>query len=255
MDRKELDVTRSGNRIWLVKVPKFMANNLRQNGANRCVGELRISQQPSTAQTPAVSLLLHDEHQKGPKQFVMGFTQGHPDTKIFSADSEENMAIDGTVEYMCSLRPLYTKEYQQLTKNRTIESSRPTRSTQEAGPQKQNVIKYAGPSIDGSRKRQREETVGGVGVPEKRERMDRQLLIERLMRLFESTQRWTFKELNAVVRQPEVFLKEVLGDIAVFHKRGKFKNHYELNENYRLHHSDDEADSGTPGLASSVDKQ
>ena len=61
---------------------------------------------------------------------------------------------------------------------------------------------------------------GKEDVKEKAERLEKPLLEDRLMGLFERQSLWSFKQLVAETRQPAVWLKEVLTELAVLNRRG-----------------------------------
>ena len=53
------------------------------------------------------------------------------------------------------------------------------------------------------------------------------------MGLFERQSLWSFKQLVAETRQPAVWLKEVLTELAVLNRRGPNTGMYALKEEYR----------------------
>jgi transcription initiation factor TFIIF subunit beta len=74
---------------------------------------------------------------------------------------------------------------------------------------------------------------GKEDVKEKAERLEKPLLEDRLMGLFERQSLWSFKQLVAETRQPAVWLKEVLTELAVLNRRGPNTGMYVLKEEYR----------------------
>mmetsp|Transcript_4419 Transcript_4419/g.18104 ORF Transcript_4419/g.18104 Transcript_4419/m.18104 type:complete len:416 (-) Transcript_4419:688-1935(-) len=74
---------------------------------------------------------------------------------------------------------------------------------------------------------------GKEDVKEKAERLEKHVLEDRLMGLFERQSLWRFKQLVAETRQPAVWLKEVLTELAVLNRRGPNTGMYALKEEYR----------------------
>ena len=74
---------------------------------------------------------------------------------------------------------------------------------------------------------------GKEDVKEKAERLEKHVLEDRLMGLFERQSLWSFKQLVAETRQPAVWLKEVLTELAVLNRRGPNTGMYALKEEYR----------------------
>lgn len=54
-----------------------------------------------------------------------------------------------------------------------------------------------------------------------------------LFRLFESAQYWKIKDLTEHVKQPQVYLKEVLSDIAQLIPRGPYVGLWTLKDEYK----------------------
>jgi len=64
-------------------------------------------------------------------------------------------------------------------------------------------------------------------------RMPRNQLLDQLFALFQEQPRWSIRPLRERTQQPEVYLKETLGQIAFLHKSGEFNGLWELQENYK----------------------
>lgn len=61
-------------------------------------------------------------------------------------------------------------------------------------------------------------------------RLPRNQLLDLLFQLFREQPRWSFKPLRERTQQPEVYLKEVLNEIAVLHRSGEHNGMWELSE-------------------------
>jgi transcription initiation factor TFIIF subunit beta len=64
-------------------------------------------------------------------------------------------------------------------------------------------------------------------------RMPRNQLLDELFALFRQQPRWSIRPLREKTQQPEVYLKEVLSEVAILHKSGEYNGLWELQEAYR----------------------
>ena len=63
--------------------------------------------------------------------------------------------------------------------------------------------------------------------------MPRNQLLDMLFSLYREQLRWSAKDLRTRTEQPEVYLKEVLAQIANLHRSGEFNGQYELKPNFK----------------------
>jgi transcription initiation factor TFIIF subunit beta len=64
-------------------------------------------------------------------------------------------------------------------------------------------------------------------------RIPRNQLLDELFALFRQQPRWSIRPLREKTQQPEVYLKEVLSEVAFLHKSGDHNGLWELQEAYR----------------------
>jgi transcription initiation factor TFIIF subunit beta len=64
-------------------------------------------------------------------------------------------------------------------------------------------------------------------------RIPKDQLLDLIFDCFRQYQYWSMKALRQKTRQPDSYLREVLGDVAMLIKSGSFANHYCLSEAYR----------------------
>lgn len=64
-------------------------------------------------------------------------------------------------------------------------------------------------------------------------RIPRNELLDMLFKLFESYQYWSLKGLKENTKQPEIYLKEVLDEIAVLIKKGPYSMKYSLKPEFK----------------------
>lgn len=64
-------------------------------------------------------------------------------------------------------------------------------------------------------------------------RMPRNQLLDQIFTLFRDPPRWGIKPLREKTQQPEVYLKEVLSEVAFLHRSGEYNGLWELKDNFK----------------------
>ena len=64
-------------------------------------------------------------------------------------------------------------------------------------------------------------------------RMPRNQLLDQLFSLFRDPPRWGIRALRERTQQPEVYLKEVLSEVAFLHRSGEYNGLWELKDNFK----------------------
>lgn len=71
------------------------------------------------------------------------------------------------------------------------------------------------------------------GTFERMARIPRNQLLDQLFSLFRQVPRWSIRPLRDKTQQPEVYLKEVLSEIAFLHKSGEHNGLWELQDAFK----------------------
>ena len=71
------------------------------------------------------------------------------------------------------------------------------------------------------------------GQNERMTRMPRNQLLDALFALFREREQWPIKLLREKTQQPEMYLKEVLSEIATLHRSGEFNGSWELMSSFK----------------------
>jgi transcription initiation factor TFIIF subunit beta len=71
------------------------------------------------------------------------------------------------------------------------------------------------------------------GQFERMARMPRNQLLDQLFSLFRDPPRWGIRALRERTQQPEVYLKEVLSEVAFLHRSGEYNGLWELKDNFK----------------------
>lgn len=183
-----------------------------------------------------------------PGEYRLAFAPDHVPMHVFSESSHGRVALEGRVEHKFDMQPpscdegyrrmLQTRERKWNTPKRTIkmmDSSRPSRSNLPMpGTVANTKRKPPSSTLPAFASGSRGVGVGGASAADnKRVRGSRETVEGRLFVLFEERPFWTLRQLVDATQQPQQFLKEVLGDICVYNKRGPNQGLYELKPEYK----------------------
>ncbi|EAU83402.1 hypothetical protein CC1G_09096 [Coprinopsis cinerea okayama7 len=150
--------------------------------------------------------------------------------------------LTGRIKHECNLRPSFSATYRKQMRERHRKYNTPTRQ----------VMRIEDAGVSGGRGGINRLSSGvGVGAGgafsdlvrtkpkptkgtfERMARMPRNQLLDNLFSLFREQQRWSIKPLRERTQQPEVYLKEVLSDIAFLHRSGEHNGLWELKANFK----------------------
>lgn len=132
-----------------------------------------------------------------------------------------------------------TPEYREVLRKRRLEASKPKHSVKvldESDISRRNMLtsgvgygftKTARASLIPSKANLKRNTT------EKFARMPRNELLDMLFECFEEYPYWSIKGLRTKVQQPEVYLREVLMEIADYHRVGPYASLWSLNKTYQ----------------------
>lgn len=251
----ELGLKHAGRKIWLIKVPQFVAKEWRNacrpskddESENPVLGTLTIESGGSAAITlkldPSFEPTAHV-----PQEYDMMLQQQQQHTVVAFRDHGPGgqRSVDGIVQHRLDINPASLQggvsraQYSKLTRERFGEGSasgaqEKKRSIKIMQDSKiVDIRKPVGLSVDdvyGKRKRKKSDTL----LLEKRVAMDSNELMALLFRLFQRQARWSFSQLQKETDQPTQHLKKVLQEIAKQNKSGPYKDLWELNKESQVH--------------------
>ncbi|KAJ1863260.1 hypothetical protein LPJ73_000568 [Coemansia sp. RSA 2703] len=241
----ELNMDELGSKVWLVKVPGFLAEKWKKQKKDGVqLGKMRIYHKPDkTASEIAIILNDSEDYKDIPKEYRMNvvnekvsnmyiFSEARDPNEIIkptssTANKAVPIAMTGTVHHDCSVVPHYTDEYKRIMHKRAIASHDNNRRVQTIGldQYKDSLIGFNNGGFDTSHKKPKTEP--------KKARMERKELMDMLFAAFTDFQYWSFKGLVEHTNQPSAYLKEVLLEIAFLHKRGPYTSNYSLKPEFR----------------------
>jgi len=253
-DDVELGLKHAGRKIWLIKVPQFVAKEWRnvmeesnwgQEKPQPVLGSLTIESGGSSA----ITLHLDESFTPTahvPQTYEMMLQQQQQQMIVAFRDHGKQRSIDGIVQHRLDINPLSLRgagskeQYSKLSRERFGEKSSQGVTEKKRTIQiMQNskivdIRKPVGLSVDqafGKRKRKGSDTL----LLEKRVAMDSNELLALLFRLFQRQSRWSFSQLQKETDQPTQHLKKTLQEIAKQNKTGPYKDLWELSKESTVH--------------------
>lgn len=246
---KELDLSNAGRGVWLVKVPKYIANKWEKAPGNIEVGKLKISKQ--VGQKAQVSLTLSEavinidpgegiprEHKLDvsvvTKQTLGVFSHSVPsvDRKEDSAPEGEKLFMEGRIVQRLECRPLGDNAYMKMKLESIRKASQPARQVKSL----EKIVHNFKPVSDHKHNIEDKERKKAEG---KKSRDDKNAVLDMLFNAFEKHQYYNIKDLVKITRQPISYLKEILKEVCDYNMKNPHKNMWELKKEYR-HYKDDD---------------
>ncbi|KAJ3261404.1 hypothetical protein HK103_006012 [Boothiomyces macroporosus] len=208
MDEEEFNIDQREKAVWLVKIPSFLAErwqNVQDAGVE--LGRIRI----------------YNENQMTIS--VPEFGEGdYPVPKSYNL-------IAGKVEHEATITPIIDQDYRRVMKARTEisaqEKKRKIVTIDDREAKKSNLVATGQGGWEsqkfGPKKR---------GLADKKERMEKDALLDIVFKMYEEKQYYSFKQLADRTNQPHQYLKEILAEVCVLNKKGEHAGYYELNPDY-----------------------
>jgi len=249
---RDLDLANAKRGVWLVKVPKYIANKWEKAPGNIEVGKLKISKNPG--QKAQVSLTLSESvlclkepgEQNIPKdhrldvslvtrQTLGVFSHYTPALTDSIVPESEKLALEGKIVQKLECRPYADNCYMKLKVESIRKASVPNRQVK----QLDRIVQNFKPVSDHKHNIEYEQKKKDIG---KKARDDKDVVLEMIFAAFEKHQYYNIKDLVTKTRQPVVYLKEILKEVCNYNLKNPHKNMWELKPEYR-HYKDSEQPS------------
>ncbi|KAH1001781.1 hypothetical protein HUJ04_005750 [Dendroctonus ponderosae] len=215
---RDLDLSNANRGVWLVKVPKYVANRWEKAPNEMEVGKLKITKQQG--QKPQVSLTLSPA--------ILNLNEpGEETEKSDSVVPEtEKLHMEGKIVQKLECRPYADTCYMKLKLESIRKASLPTRKVK----QLDRVVHSYKPVSDHKNNIEYMERKKAEG---KKARDDKDSVLEMLFSAFEKHQYYNIKDLVKITRQPITYLKEILKEVCNYNLKNPHKNMWELKPEYR----------------------
>ncbi|KAL2087545.1 hypothetical protein ACEWY4_016373 [Coilia grayii] len=263
-EKGDVDLTgaKQNTGVWLVKVPKYLAQQWAKASGRGEVGKLRISKNQGKAE---VAFTLNEElttlDSKGEKTSIVHVPREHPFTMqtvggqtlaVFTETSSgqaeadgsasgpgpglDKIALEGVVVQRAECRPAVSENYMRLKKLQIEASSKPMRLSQQLDKAVTTNYKPVANHANNLEYEKKKKEEG------KRARADRQQVLDMLFSAFEKHQFYNIKDLVDITKQPVIYLKEILRDIGIYNVKGTHKNTWELKPEYRHYQGEEKSE-------------
>uniref|UniRef100_A0A8D8PRW2 General transcription factor IIF subunit 2 n=1 Tax=Cacopsylla melanoneura TaxID=428564 RepID=A0A8D8PRW2_9HEMI len=240
---KDLDLSFASRGVWLVKVPKYVANKWEKVPGNIEVGKLKIVKNPG--QKAQVSLSLSEatmcvdpDVEKIPKEHRLDVqTVNRQTLGVFShytpppnpdaiVPESEKLTLEGKIVQKLECRPYADSCYMKLKLDSFLKASEPVRQVKHLD----KIVQNFKPVSDHKHNIEYNEKKKAEG---KKARDDKESVLEMLFAAFEKHQYYNIKDLVKITRQPVVYLKEILKEVCNYNLKNPHKNMWELKPENR----------------------
>ncbi|XP_061782059.1 general transcription factor IIF subunit 2-like [Nerophis lumbriciformis] len=237
---------KQSNGVWLVKVPKYLAQQWDKVTENGEVGKITIGKKQGKTK---VCFSLNEELTTlgavGEKDASVQIPRDHPFTMnsvggqtmaVFSQGDQDEISLEGTVVHRAECRPVVNDNYMKLKKVQMKEALKPQRLSQQLDRAITTVFKPVA-NHDFNVEYEKKKKSEGKMV-----RAERQVVLDMLFSAFEKHQYYNIKDLVDITKQPVTYLKEIMREIGTYNSKGAHKSTWELKAEYRHYRSGEEDD-------------
>ncbi|XP_018103622.1 general transcription factor IIF subunit 2 isoform X1 [Xenopus laevis] len=249
-EKGELDLNgaKQNTGMWLVKLPKYLAQQWAKATGRGEVGKLRIVKNQGKTE---VSFTLNEELASiqdiggKPASSLVSTPREHPfllqsvggqTLTVLTESLSDKLALEGIVVHRAECRPAASDNYMQMKRKQIEESSKPKRQSQQL---EKAVTSNYKPVSNHQYNIEYEKKKKDDG---KRARVDKHQVLDMLFSAFEKHQYYNIKDLVDITKQPVTYLKEILRDIGIYNMKGTHKNTWELKPEYRHYQGEDKSD-------------
>ncbi|KAH8308567.1 hypothetical protein KR018_005874 [Drosophila ironensis] len=286
---KDLDLSNAGRGVWLVKVPKYIAQKWEKAPSDMDVGKLRISKTPgqkaqvSLSLTPSVLAL---DPEKIPTEHVLEISQVTNQTLgVFSQMAPSDASSSAAAA--AGTQPTATPDADKGKENSaTTPATTPAPSDSEKLYMEGRIVQKleCRPIADNCYMKLKLESIRKASEPQRRvqpldkivqnfkpvkdhahnieyrerkkaegkkARGDKNAVMDMLFHAFEKHQYYNIKDLVKITNQPIGFLKEILKDVCDYNMKNPHKNMWELKKEYRHYTTEEKKDDKKHKSASS----
>lgn len=259
ISKKTMDVDATNCRdVWLVKVPKYLAQSWKNAPSNSTLGKLQV---PKNGVVPpkfvADPKLVAAAASSGPdsqipsehtmkltplthqKMVILSQNKGTSSSAnngnnngAISNNSNEKISVEGEVKFRGEMRPKGDMSYMNLKTTAIKQAAKPNRVTQILDKAVTSYKPRGASQLahEADMRKRKEES-------KKMIREDKEVVQGRLFSAFEKQQYYNIKDLQRMTSQPIPYLKEVLKEYCTYCPSGTHKNMWELKPEYRHYKS------------------
>jgi len=239
---EDLIVNGATGTVWLVKIPKQIMEvwgKIDEDGIP--LAKLRVYNEQVP---PVIHMILPNEPSLGAMAGGVLVLDARPSLLNHFVVSEPQPSagrtgsqLEARADQQFNVRPLLTEGYTSSIAQRHREANAPKRQLQRLD-ESQTEIRQRASGVGNAGgfsnfvKQKPTAKNNPSGQFERAARIPKNELLDMLFGLYQKQPKWGMKQLRAETSQPEVYLKEVLGEIAILNKSGPNTNLWTLQPSY-----------------------
>jgi len=198
----EVKCKASSRSVWLVKIPSFLYDAWSKvSTENTELGKVKIER---TGHPHNITMILAEPIARAsdpplPKKYELKFSASPDPTQILAED-DEGIEVIGTVKHKVDVKPvaegdtsLISSDYRKLVKSRTTKSTTKTRNIHVIDPKEVSIRPQPQRITNTATNELKRKKVSPPRVQDKRERKDKNVLLEEIFHLFEKKTHYTLK--------------------------------------------------------------
>lgn len=242
---RDVDCSNASRGIWLVKVPKYIAEKWCKAAPLSEAGRIKIAKLANGTSDITFKLSNVAEEEKIPSdhKFVISNIQQqslavYSQPKALNEDEVEcgqgKISLEGSIVQKGECRPIGNDmHYMDLKRRKILEASQPKR----AAIGLERVVHNFKPVARHVHQAEYELRKKQEG---KKARGDRDQVLEMLFSAFEKHQYYNIKDLERITKQPAPFLRELLKEVCNYNVKNPHRNMWELKPEYRHYKKEEE---------------
>lgn len=219
--------TKNQRDVWLVKVPKYMANAWKNAPQRADLGKLQVPKNSNGSVKFILDAKLQ-ETSKLPSEHLLSLQTLSQQRLVVLSQNNDEASFEGNVKYRGELRPTGDMSYMNLKTSLIKQAAKPTKVTQILDKAVTSYKPRGATQLahEADLRRKKEEAKKTI-------REDKEIVQGRLFAAFEKQQYYNIKDLVKITNQSIPYLKEILKEICNYCSKSTHKNMWELKPEYR----------------------
>lgn len=214
--------------VWLAKVPRYLGERIMSLNGGSLIGSLQIDQTPQGTRCN-IKLENNIVNSGIPKEHNIEIKDRNTNMYLVSNDSKK-MTVEGVVNKECFINPVVNAEYlkfKRSLKNSSDNTEEKVKVIDFFAEVKRNAKYSSLREMDVLAKKRKQ-----MLQDKKRERLDREDVLEILFNAFEKHDLWTVRDLADFSGQPVAYIQELVNEVCTLNKKDH-KNTYELKPEFK----------------------
>lgn len=217
--------------VWLAKMPKYLGEQIMKLGNGSYIGSLQVV---PTQQGSSCSIKFSDSILSSgiPREHNIEIKDRNNNMYLVSNDRNK-MIIEGVINKECFINPVMNADYIRFKKTQKTQSTNHEEKVKviDYFAEVKRNAKYSSLREMEMLAKKRKQML----QDKKRERLEREDVLEIIFNAFEKHDLWTVRDLADFSGQPVAYIQELVNEICVLNKKDH-KNTYELKPEFKNDH-------------------